>query len=153
MGEGTTMTYPPLIKNIEIPLPPAEAFELFTTGIARWWPLPTHSVAEDHATSCVFETKVGGRIYEIVDDGTEHEWGRVDEFEPPTRVTYDWYPGRDATTAQKVEVTFTESNGGTDVRLVHTGWETLGELAQEQRDNYDTGWDAVLGQLVEFASG
>src|SRR5688500_7686920 len=104
MGEETTNAYPLLVKAVEVPLPVADAFRMFTIGIARWWPLRTHSVAKDRATTCVFEEGVGGRIYESDDSGTEHEWGRVLEWEPPERVVYSWYPSRAATTAQTVEV-------------------------------------------------
>ena len=152
MGEGATMTQEPLVKTVEVPLDPGAAFELFTEGIARWWPLRTHSVGEDRAAAVVFESGVGGRIYETVDDGAEHEWGRVLEWDPPARVLYTWYPGRDETTAQKIEVTFIASGGGTQVQLVHTGWETLGDLAAAQRTNYDTGWDFTLGHYRSVAA-
>jgi hypothetical protein len=30
------------------------------------------------------------------------------------------------------------------VRLVHRGWESLGEAAQEKRADYDRGWEPIL---------
>lgn len=146
------MTYEPVVKTVKVPISPTAAFELFTAGIARWWPLETHSVEGDDAATCVFEAGVGGRIYEKAGDGTEHEWGRVLEWDPPARVLFSWYPSRDDSTAQKVEVTFLPVGTGTKVELVHSGWETLGEAAAAKRADYDTGWDLTLARFVGFVA-
>jgi uncharacterized protein YndB with AHSA1/START domain len=142
---------PPVEKTFQVRLPVERAFRLFTQEIHTWWPLESHSVGGDQAHTCVFESEAGGRIYEIQRDGTESEWGRVLAWEPPHRVTFTWHPGRQASTAQEVEVTFEETPGGTSVRLTHRGWETLGEKAQETRRGYDTGWDKVLGRYMQEA--
>ena len=153
MGEQPFVVYAPLVKSVEVPLEADAAFELFTTGIARWWPLATHSVEQERAEGCEFEAGVGGRIYERAGSGIEHEWGRVLEWEPPTRVVYTWYPGRDERTAQFVEVTFAATDDSkTKVELTHRGWETLGNAAQAQRDNYGGGWELVLGAYVELTN-
>lgn len=151
MQEGPAVTYLPIEKRVTVPLPVADAFRVFTIGIARWWPLRTHSVGREKATTCVFEEGVGGRIYESTEDGTEHEWGRVIAWEPPERVVYSWYPGRDANTAQEVEVRFGSRDAVTEVTLVHRGWETLGESGDAIRTQYIGGWDLVLGNFVERA--
>jgi uncharacterized protein YndB with AHSA1/START domain len=149
MDESPTLT--PVVKKVVVPLPQEDAFELFTEKLATWWPLGTHSVAEERAVTCVFEGFIDGRIYEIDDQNNEHDWGAVLVWDPPRSVVFDWFPGRDRSTAQQVEVTFTASDGETEVRLEHRGWETLGELGAERRTSYDTGWDFTLGQLVAGA--
>ena len=143
----------PVRKEIQVSLSPEAAFRLFTDGIARWWPLRSHSVGEEKAESCVFEGRVGGRIYEIMQGGRQAEWGRVLSYEPPRRVVFSWYPGRTQATAQEVTLTFTPVEAGTLVELVHRGWETLGEKAQEMRRGYHTGWDTVLDEFRQHASG
>jgi len=45
--------------------------------------------------SCELEAKRGGRIYEKVSDGTEHDWGNILIREPPSRLAFTWHPGRD----------------------------------------------------------
>jgi hypothetical protein len=45
-----------------VPAATERAFELFTAGIGEWWPLATHSVGQDQATSVVFGEGVGGNI-------------------------------------------------------------------------------------------
>ena len=138
----------PVRKQFRVSLSPEKAFELFTAGIGTWWPLATHSVGEDQAETCSFEGWVGGRIVEVLKDGSQSEWGKVLIWEPSRRVSFHWYPGRTPDTAQQVSVTFSEIPNGTLVELVHVGWETLGEDALARRDGYDTGWDYVLAKYI-----
>ena len=143
-----TVKIEPVRKEIEVSLPMQKAFELFTTGIGKWWPLLTHSVGAEQAETCFFEGWVGGRIVEVLKDGSQSEWGRVVLWEPFHKVSFYWYPGRTPDTAQEVTVTFSAIPGGSLVELVHVGWETLGMAAQARRDGYDTGWDYVLAKYV-----
>lgn len=151
MNEHTfvqTVKIEPVRKEIKVSLPMQKAFELFTAGIGKWWPLLTHSVGQEQAETCFFEGWVGGRIVEVLKDGNESEWGRVLTWDPFHKVSFYWYPGRTPDTAQEVTVTFSEIPGGSRVELVHVGWETLGMAAQARRDGYDTGWDYVLAKYV-----
>ena len=143
---SSSATIAPVEKELTVPLSPGEAFSLFTIGIARWWPLESHSVAGKEAVDVVFEAKAGGLIFERASNGAVHHWGNVLEVEADQRLLFTWYAGRDRSTEQQVEVTFTQSDQGCDVRLVHTGWEVLGERAAAVRAGYDTGWDLVLGE-------
>ena len=141
-----------LRKAIEVTAAPDRAFRLFTEGMAGWWPVRTHSVGEDRAETVVFEPGLGGRIYERTLDGDEHVWGTVTAWEPPGRVVFTWHPGRGPDTEQDVEVRFEPSGTGTRVELVHTGWERLGDRAAAVRENYDGGWDIVLGERFAAAA-
>lgn len=136
----------PLRKQLKVSLPVEAAFRLFTEGMGRWWPLASHSVGKEQAGTCFIEGWAGGRIVEVLKDGSQSEWGRILVWEPYHKVKFQWYPGRAPETGQEVTVTFSEYSGGTLVELVHKGWETLGDLAQVTRDGYDTGWDEVLAQ-------
>jgi uncharacterized protein YndB with AHSA1/START domain len=147
-------TLAPLVKTVGVPLAPAEAFDLFTNGLVRWWPLSTHSVTEAEAVDCVMEGRVGGRIFERAGDGSEHVWGTVEGWETPRRLAFTWHPGRPADSAQTIDVRFdAAAHGGTTVTLVHGGWDALGDRAATMRSSYDSGWDFVLGEYVETASG
>lgn len=139
----------PVRKELKVGLNPEQAFRLFTEGIGKWWPLHTHSVGLEDAQTCYFEGRVGGRIMEVLKDGSESEWGRVLAWKPFELVTFQWYPGREPDSAQEVTVTFKNlASGGTLVELVHTGWETLGDRALEVRTGYDSGWDFVLANYI-----
>ncbi len=141
-----------LRKTVEVAAPPERAFSLFTERMAEWWPLATHSVGEERAETVLFEPGVGGRIVERTLDGEEHVWGTVTAWEPPGRVAFTWHPGREADTEQDVEVRFEPSGSGTRVELVHTGWERLGDRAAAVYENYDGGWDFVVGERFAAAA-
>ena len=138
----------PIEKRIEVPMSPDDAFTEFTDYIIDWWPLDSRSVIEASA-GCVFETEPGGRIFEAGHGGEVAEWGIVDEAERPNKVRFRWFPGRSVSTSQSVEVTFESVVAGgenrTAVRLVHSGFESLGADASSQRASYYSGWDYVLG--------
>jgi uncharacterized protein YndB with AHSA1/START domain len=137
-----------VLKSVTVRCPAEEAFRVFSEGVATWWPLETHSVGERSAKTCVLEGRVGGRFFERQEDGGEELWGTVTAWEPPLRLAFTWHPGRAESTAQEVEVQFTPVDGGTRVELVHRGWEKLGERAEEARNEYDSGWEFVLGHYV-----
>lgn len=142
----------PVRKSVVVQCGVAEAFRLFTDEIESWWPLATHSIGQEGAEGCYFEGREGGRIYETDGDGAIHLWGMVTVWEPPDRVVFSWHPGRDAATAQEVELRFGETGEGTLVELEHRGWEVLGEKAAETRSGYDQGWVLVLGRFVARCS-
>jgi uncharacterized protein YndB with AHSA1/START domain len=95
------------------------------------------------------EPRVGGRITEVWEGGSEVSWGTVLALEPPRRLLLDWNPSRTRAVGTEVEVTFEASPRGTLVRLEHRGWERLGEAADHVRSGYETGWPRVLLRLVE----
>jgi uncharacterized protein YndB with AHSA1/START domain len=142
----------PVIKSIFVDLPVDAAFTLFTAGFDSWWPLLTHSTGEEDAIECVLESRAGGRIYEVLKDGRQVDWGMVLDWDAPRKLAFSWHPGRMPETAQRVELTFQPEGGGTRVELVHSGWERLGDQAQARHEEYDQGWDFVLGQYVQQAS-
>lgn len=148
----TLGTITPVVKTLQVNLSREAAFCLFTEGMASWWPLKTHSVGEQQAQTCVFESWVSGRIYEVLTDGSQVDWGRVTTWDPPGFVAFTWFPGRNEDTGQTVEVTFTDADSGMQVELVHRGWELLGERAQQMRREYDSGWDLVLGGYKQQAA-
>ena len=73
----------------------------------------------------------------------------IQVWEPPRRVAFSWYPGRDEETGQNVEVTFHPEDEGTRVELVHTGWERIPDKPRETRDDYDSRWDLVIARFAE----
>jgi hypothetical protein len=135
---------PPIEKSLRVPCDPARAFRAFTAEIAQWWPLKTHSVNQTKAQTVCVEPGVGGRVYETADDGSTCDWGRILTWSPPRGFSMTWHPGRTPETYQIVELSFTSEAGGTRVRLVHRGWETLGKDAQPTCDSYSKGWETVF---------
>ncbi|GAA2837514.1 SRPBCC domain-containing protein [Kribbella solani] len=138
----------PLVKQVVVPVGVERAFEAFTAETSAWWPLFGHSVGEDAAREVRLEGAVGGRIVEYGAAGELATWGTLSAWNPPRSLSFSWHPGSEPSEAGRVTVTFTPTAAGTEVRLVHSGWEHRGDGARA-RLSYDTGWDYVLGKYVE----
>jgi uncharacterized protein YndB with AHSA1/START domain len=153
------MALDPIVRSLHVPLNPGDAFRLFTLEMRSWWPLDTHSRAEEgqKVEDVVFEGHVGGRIYEIMTDGSEGYWGTVVAWEPGARVVFDWRPSDEDRPHTQVEVRFSPGeDGGTLVDLEHRGWEALGpDLGAKAREAYDApeGWGLVFHAAYARAAG
>ncbi len=139
----------PVRKTITVPLDPSSAFDLFTGGIARWWPVESHSLS-GAAASVRVEPRVGGHVVETRADGTEARWARVTVWEPGRRFATDWHMGRDAEEATQLDVTFTGTEAGTRVDLVHDGFDRLAQ-GETMCASYRSGWDGMLGRCYGAA--
>lgn len=128
------------------------AFEVFTARMAEWWPMASHSVGQEQTRSVTVEPAVGGRLYETCADGSEHTWGEVTHWDPPSGFDCTWHPGRQPNQATRLSLRFEAEGEGTRVRLEHRGWEILGDLAEETRAGYDGGWETVLMTLYKEAA-
>jgi hypothetical protein len=54
-------------KSIDVPLAPDQAFDLFTHGIATWWPGDTHSISakdDQSPQDLTIEPQEGGQIWD-----------------------------------------------------------------------------------------
>lgn len=136
----------PVVLTLDLDRPPAQAFDSFAADFSEWWPVLTHSLGRSEATRCVMELREGGRVFERAPDGTVQVWGRVTDVEPGVRLRFTWHPGREAASAQWVEVLFERQGAGSRVTLTHGGWEMLGEIAPILRREYVPGWHYVLGE-------
>jgi Activator of Hsp90 ATPase homolog 1-like protein len=137
-------TIPPIRKEVLVDAGPAAAFDVFTAGIGRWWPVAGHSVHGAGGT-VVF---TGGQIVEESATGQRTVWGTVTRWEPPAAVAFTWHPGQAPERTSHVEVTFAAAGAQTLVTLVHSGWESFADPAAA-RANYDHGWPIVLGCYQE----
>jgi hypothetical protein len=146
-------TIEPITKTVLVRCDPETAFRVFTAEIGTWWPTETHAVNEGRVRELVFEQRQGGELYEISDSGERCHWARVTAWEPAARLVLDWHVDPDAPAPTEIEVRFTPEGDATRVELRHRHWERLGELGQERRDRYETGWDPVLAIYVEALAG
>ena len=147
-------------QEVTVPVPVERAFAIFTEQFDRIKPRE-HNLLAVPIEETVFETRVGGHVYDRGVDGTECRWARVLVFEPPERFVISWDIGptwqleSDPGRTSEVEVRFLPLDGtGTRVVLEHrhlerhgAGWEqTLSALQGGD------GWPTYLDRFVAQAS-
>jgi uncharacterized protein YndB with AHSA1/START domain len=143
---------PPVQHRVRVTLAPAQAFALFTDGLARWWPMAGHSCYGDRAAEVRFEPRVGGAVTEIARDGQRALWGEITEWSPPEAFAMRWFPGLASTDATLLRVRFEAlPAGGTEISVQHSGWESRGDLAADKRGQYERGWPHVLDAFLQHA--
>jgi len=136
------MSAEPLIVAFELEVPPAHAFETWTARCASWWPR-SHTVSGD-PTAITFEPRAGGAIVEHARDGRAHRWGEILDWEPPARLRYRWHLFFDPSEATEIEVTFSQTDSGTAVRLEQRGFERLGGAGEKRRDRTTQAWSMIV---------
>lgn len=139
----------PVVKTLELKRSAADAFRMYVHEAAKWWPLDSHALSPENKTKAIdhiVEPRVGGRVYEVAEDGRTFEWGEVLAYEPGHRFAMTWQLGQPRDKSGEVDVTF-ESRGPNHclVTLTHTGWERMGEKGPDMRNGYDMGWGSVFG--------
>ena len=141
----------PVVKTRRVPLPPDQAFTLFSADMGSWWPLVSHSVSGSADARVSFGVRAGGTVDEHAPDGTTHVWAEVLAAEPADRVVLTWHPGAEANPASQVSVRFEPDGDGCEVRLHQSGWERYGASGAELRREYHRGWDVVLDCFLRAA--
>jgi uncharacterized protein YndB with AHSA1/START domain len=147
----------PVRRTLTVRAPQARAFTVFTEDFGRWWP-SGHSIGKSPQKAAILEPHVGGRWYEIGEDGSECQWGKVLIFEPPSRLVLAWQIGTewrfDPDLLTEVEVRFVpEGPHATRVELEHRHLERLGDAAERARAAFDSpgGWSGILERFVRAA--
>ena len=143
------MSIPPVRKQVVVAASPEQAFKVFAAG--AWWP-PGHSILASGSPrkELVLEPRAGGRWYEIGEDGSQCDWGRILAWEPPRRMLLGWQINgnfeADTSATTEVEVTFTPEGKGTRVELEHRGFDRYPDTGEALRKavGSDDGWGALL---------
>jgi len=142
-------------KQLTVEAPQERAFRVFTANMGLWWPRD-HHIGVAPLKDCVVEPKANGRWYELGEDGTTCEWGKVLAWDPPRRLLLAWQLGPDfkydPALLTEVEVTFTVIGPkSTRVDFEHRNIERFGEAAERLRGGMDTGWGQILESYVRSA--
>ena len=155
------MTDDAVVVTVVVEATQQRAFDVFTTGFGTWWPMESHHIGEKDAVDAVIEPRAGGRWFERAADGSECDWGRVLEWEPPSRITLAWHLNPDfrydpdPALATQVEVRFIpEGASTTRVELEHRGFAVHGERGETMKGavGSDGGWKGLLQRFAEAAA-
>ena len=142
---------PPIRQRTIVGSDCAHTFAVFTARLGEWWPLVPFSVGRERIREVVLEPESGGRVYEVWEDGTTADWGRIIDWDPPSRFSMTW----NATgTPTIVELEFRSLGPArTEVLLEHRGWEALSEreLGEDCAlpggylgGSFTAGWTSIL---------
>lgn len=156
----TPLARPPIRQSIVVRQQRDRTFETFIRRIGEWWPLTPFSSGTGRVARVVLEEQRGGRVYEVWDDATGRDWGRVLMWQPPELFAMTWNFTAEPT---DVELRFTAlDDGSTRVDLEHRGWERLTE-AQLGEDcalpggyfggSFARGWATILDRFIATAEG
>jgi uncharacterized protein YndB with AHSA1/START domain len=152
-----TVTDTVVRKNVTVEVPAETAFRVFTEGIDRWW-IRAHHLGQAELRQVVLEPWSAGRWYEIDVDGTECQWGRVLEWDPPHRLVLAWQIDAtwhfDPDLVTEVEVRFVARGPDrTSVELEHRNLERFGDAHDTMRTGFDApgGWQGLLDAFAATA--
>ena len=155
---STRVAITPVKQSIVVEAPIARAFKVFTEEFGSFKPAE-HNLLAVPIAETVFETHVGGHIYDRGADGSECRWARVLAFEPPHRVLLSWDISpqwrieTDPTRTSEWEVRFTaEADGRTRVDIEHRHLERHGDGWESVRDGVagGQGWPLYLRRFAEL---
>ncbi len=151
-----TIGIAPVKKSIRVGTGQAQAFEVFTAGLDRWWPRKA-SIGSAPLKQNVLEPRLGGRWYQLGEDGSRADVGKILVWEPPHRfvmswdINSSWKP--DSNVGSEVEVRFiAEGPNATRVELEHRKFEQMGaEAGEKMRKDVEGGWPGMLEHFKQAA--
>jgi uncharacterized protein YndB with AHSA1/START domain len=124
--------------EVVVDAPLERAFSVFTDRFGSFKPRE-HNLLDVDIAETVFESHLGGHVYDRGVDGSECRWARVLAYEPPKRVVISW----DISPQWQVE---TDPNMTSEVEvrfIAQTPERTRVELEHRNLDRHGAGWEAV----------
>jgi uncharacterized protein YndB with AHSA1/START domain len=124
--------------QIVVAAPIERAFRVFTEQFDRIKPREHNMLGVDIAET-VFESRVGGHVYDRGVDGSQCRWARVLAYEPPHRLVISW----DINPQWQIE-TDLDRTSEVEVRFVSESPErTRVELEHRNLERHGQGWDSM----------
>lgn len=150
-------TVDPLKDTVTVDLALDAAFELFTAGFGSWWPAEFSWSQPDLLQATGMDCRLHGMLSETGPHGFRIDWGRITSWDPPSSLSFLWQisadrvPISDPNQASVVTVTFTGTNEGTRVDVIHDEWDRHGAGAQDYRDAFTQAWPMALDRYRQAA--
>jgi uncharacterized protein YndB with AHSA1/START domain len=140
-------------KTINVEAAQEVTWRVFTEKMGTWWPLAYYKIGKANATDAIVEPRVGGRWYEVGDDGSTCQWGTVLVWEPTSRLVLSWDINADwqydPNLKTELEVRFNADGiDHTRVELEHRHLDRFGARRDEMREIFDTTGD--WGKFLEL---
>ena len=152
--EDAAMSIAPIVRTVEVKAPPPQAFDLFAGHMEHWWP-KGKTIGRNPHVAIVLEPRAGGRWFERDAAGHETHWGKVLEWEPPSRLLLGWQINArwdyDPDFLTELELTFAPAGSGTLVTLEHRNLERFGADAERHAKEIGGGWPMFLAEFARYA--
>ena len=133
-------------SSVTVEAPIDQAFAVFIGRFGDFKP-PEHNLLGVPIAETVFETHVGGHIYDRGTDGSECHWARVLAFERPDRVVVSW----DISPYWQIE-TDPAHTSEVEIRFVaETPERTRLDLEHRNIDRHGPGWEGVRDGVADDA--
>ena len=145
---------PPVVKSLRVEAPIARAFDVFTSGIFRWWP-HNGSIGKGPLRNVSIEPRQGGRWVETDADGVERVFATVTHWDPPRRLVMTWHAGVNAILEDKrnpseLDVRFNaDGPNATQVQLTHHKFDAV--EGAKIRAAVEKGWPMLLKLFADEA--
>lgn len=133
------MPVPPVDMSVEVAAGPEAVWAAIAEPerLREWW------------SYLDLDLRPGGELTERWTDSagaSQTTRGRVLAADPPESARWTWRDDGWAAETE-VELTLTREGERTIVRLIHGGWDALGDGAAALRDAHEGGWGMHLGNL------
>lgn len=141
---------PPIEKSITVPCNSERAFTTFLNEMGTWWPLDkfTYSAMQGNPAQTIrVDAREGGAITEIGANGDETSWGHIETYDPNSFMALRFHipaPGHEGGGLSLLEIRFKDVDNGTQVDLVQSDFEGIGEMGEMARGGYGHGWTMIF---------
>ncbi|HSA92549.1 MAG TPA: metalloregulator ArsR/SmtB family transcription factor [Terriglobales bacterium] len=131
-------------QEVHIGAPPKRVFEALTKDIAAWWGAPY--LLNQNARSIVLEPEIGGRLYEVWQEGDGALWAVVTAIERDHKLTLSGPMGMSGAVSGVIGYELEPDGKGTRLKLSH---RAIGEVTEQTRANYTGGWNDLLATRLK----
>ncbi len=129
--------------------PAEDVFDAWTSPevMQRWF----HCAPDWDTPEAEVDLRVGGKVEVVMrkpDGSTVHAQGHYTLIDRPHRLVMTWTFDDDPSNEQRIELSFSESEGSTTVLMVNSDISTDG-----RRDAQDEGWHGCFDELERILAG
>jgi uncharacterized protein YndB with AHSA1/START domain len=134
-----------ITEEVVIKAAPPRVFNAVTKEIAAWWGAPY--LYTKLAKNVVLEPKLGGRVYEVWGTGQGRLWGTITQIRKNEWIEITGTIGMKGAVQGIVSFSLEPKGESTLVTLTH---HAIGQIGDEIKSGYVTGWNDLLGRLKAF---
>jgi DNA-binding transcriptional ArsR family regulator/uncharacterized protein YndB with AHSA1/START domain len=138
----TDMASPGMIEirqELQFAATPQRVFDVLTREIDLWWTSP-YRLTEGGRV--VLEARAGGMLREETSAGHVAIWAHVEEIDPGRLLVLSGTIGMASAVAGRVRFELASQKQGCTLLLTHLA---IGPVSEETRQNFDAGWNDLLG--------